>query len=251
MIIDTHNSAKIKLQGVTYYHDCYKFWDLNHCRGDFINQYQKVVDEIRAGRHRVYNCHNNMSVIHLGTYERNFNKYLDKLSKNVVRDIQIAEKKRFYFKEYNFNNHIYDYSEINFSQKKGGKKVNPWYLKDPEFYAGSHSGYRHEWEDDLHYSQWFGVFKYFKHYKQGATTTNEKLFAYCKVAIDGEMASIHLIWSNFNHRNDGVMFFLISNIVKKMMENKNVKIIVYYSHSQYPNWKSRILFEPSPLQIIL
>tara|TARA_A100001391_G_scaffold80969_1_gene52734 strand:- start:318 stop:899 length:582 start_codon:yes stop_codon:yes gene_type:complete len=193
-----------------------------------------------------------MCVIDLLKYFKNFNNYYNNLSPSIKRDIKTAKKNNFFFKPYNFNHHIQDFSEINFSQKKIKSNVNPWYLKPVEYFKGSHSGYRHKWEDDLHFSQWYGVFKYFKHYKQGDLVTNEKLFAYCKVAYEGELAIVHLIWGHTDFYKKGLMFYLITNIVKEAIKNPNVKYLVYgNSFQKSKSWKYRMLFEPQNFTVIL
>jgi hypothetical protein len=247
MYIKVYNNKNIKLQGVSYYYDSYKYWDLNLCKKAFENDYFDLVPQVNKGR--FHNMNMPMAVIDLGLYNHKFSNYWDKLSHNVKRDINTAEKNNFYFKKYNFNHHIYDFLEINKSQNKI-KKVNPWYLNDPEFHRGSHSGYLHEWEDESHYSQWYGVFKYFKHYKQGELTTNEKLFAYCKLAVDGELATVTLIWGHQKHLNKGLMYYLITSVVKDILPT-NIRYLQYYTAGQYSTWKSRMLFRPIKYKIIL
>ena len=256
MKLKVYNHKDIKLQGISYYLDCYKFWDLNKCEQDFESEsYYQILESIPNRRTRLYNGRGTMAVIDLESYKKNYQNYYDSLSKNVIRDIKTSEKNKFYFKKFDFNTHIQDFSEINFSQEKikneKNYNVNPWYLKPVEYFKGSHSGYRHKWEDDLHFSQWYGLFKYYKNYKQADVITNEKLFGYCKLLVDGEMASIGLVWSHANHLKKGIMFHLITSIVDECMKNENIKYLVYYGWGQYPDWKKRMLFEPKTLKIIL
>tara|TARA_R100000388_G_C7227188_1_gene152437 strand:- start:96 stop:839 length:744 start_codon:yes stop_codon:yes gene_type:complete len=247
MRIRVYNSDDIKLQGLAYYNDCYKYWDLNHCKEAFEQEYPNLIPKINGSFH---NPNLKMAVIKFDEYEHDFKNYYQNLPNKVKRDIKISEKHKFYFKKFNFNNYLQDFCEINRSQNER-RNVNPWYLNSPEFFKNSHSGYRHEWEDDLHYSQWYGLFKFLKHYRQGDVITNEKLFAYCKLAVEGELATIHLIWAHNNFLNKGIMFRLLTSVIEEAMKNKNIKCLVYHAYQQYPTWKSRMLFKPEPIEIIL
>lgn len=250
MNVNVFNSEKIKLQGISYYTDCYNFWDLNHCKDNFASQkYNDIINSIKSNNHRLYG-REIMAAINLQNYD-SFDDYKNSLSKNIQRDILTTTKNKFYFKEFDFNNHVFDFSEINHSQSKKKNGINPWYLQDPKKYLGSQNTERHHWEDDTHYSKWFGLFKYYKNYKQGDLTTNEKLFAYCKLHVDGEMASIGLIWSHADYLKDGLMFSLITSLVKESMKDKNIKLFVYYGFNQYPAWKKRMLFEPMHINVVL
>ena len=132
------------------------------------------------------------------------------------------------------------------------KNVNPWYYNSKEYFENSHSGYLHEWEDELHYSKWYGIFKYYKHYKQSNRVTNEKLFAYCKVAYDGEAATVHLIFGHENNLKEGIMTHLLTSIVKECFENKNIKYLIYSTWSPPLNtWKARHLFKRQQIRYIL
>tara|TARA_R110000823_G_scaffold251554_1_gene374431 strand:- start:217 stop:960 length:744 start_codon:yes stop_codon:yes gene_type:complete len=247
MKINVFNNNNIKLQGLCYYNDSYKYWDLNHCKHAFENDYFNLLPQING---KFHNHTLLMATISLDDYSHKFSIYRNSLSSKIKRDIEISKKNKFYFKKLNFNHHIYDFLDINHSQNKY-RKINPWYVQPPEIFLNSHSGYIHEWEDDSHYSQWYGLFKYFKHYKQAEITTNEKMFAYCKLVVEGELATIHLIWGHRNFLNKGIMFHLITNIVEEIMKDERLKCLVYYAWNQYPKWKSRMLFKPKKIEIIL
>ena len=248
------NNSAIKLQGVAYYVDCYKFWDLERCSSAFKSpEYSEIITQImtknrasRAGG--MFNGKQLFAVIDFDDYEKSYEKYYATLPKNVRRDTKNSLKK-FYFKEYNFNDFVYDFSEINHSQTKRKNNVNKWYLKDPTFFLGSNHG-KHEWEDKRHFSKWYGLFKHYKNYKQGSVVTHEKLFAYVKVAVEGEMASINLIWAHADHLKEGAMFHLVTSVVSEMMSINTVRCLVYYGTGQ-KQWKERLQFKFQPIELIL
>ena len=94
--VNLYNSNEIKLQGICYYSDCYKFWDLNLCENNFKSaQYEEIVSQIKEKRHVLWNGKVPMAVIPLAKFDRSYDKYLATLSKNVRRDIGIAQKKDF------------------------------------------------------------------------------------------------------------------------------------------------------------
>ena len=239
------HKPEIKLQGPSYYSDCYTFWDLNYSKEQFEGpQYAEMVKKIGDGSHHIYSgVRSSMAVIDFQKYQHDYKSYYDRLSLNVQRDLRTAAAFKFYLREYDFRNFIFDFSEINRSQKQK-KTVNPWYLRDPDNFKEVHSGYRHSWEDDRHYSKWYGVFRYLKNYKQGDLVTNEKLYAYCKIATDGELATVHLIWAHADYLKKGLMFYMICGIVEELIQNESLRCLAYGGFAQYPKWKARMLFEP-------
>ena len=251
--ININNNDNIKLQGIFYYHDCYKYWDLNISKEPFEKEYFYLVDRINLDG-QLWNfrgLHNQfypMCVIDLNDYNNSFEKYYSCLPKNIKRDEKLSKKKRYYFKEFNFNHNINDFVNINLSKKN----VNPWYYNPKEFFANSHSGFLHHWEDETHYSRWYGIFKYYKHYKQDHLTTNEKLFAYCKIAYDGELATVHLIFGHQDNLRDGIMSHLLVSIIENCFINQNIKYVVYgpWNENSF-RWKSRFLFRTSTIKYIL
>jgi len=244
------NNDSIKLQGVPYYVDCYKFWDLNHCAESFQGRdYTELIDRVVSGNQRPWN--ENLMAIDFSEYNNEYERYEKSLSKNVRRDVTQSKRRGFVLKKYDFNSFIHDFLEINHSQKELKGSINPWYLNGVDFFTGSDSGCRHLWEDGRHYSEWYGIFRHLKHYKQGEVKTNEKLYAYCKVLVDGEMASVGLVWAHAQYLKHGLMFNLIISIVEKLMLTENIKYFIYYGAGQYPKWKERMLFKSTKVKLEL
>tara|TARA_R110002020_G_scaffold103752_23_gene243230 strand:- start:11793 stop:12368 length:576 start_codon:yes stop_codon:yes gene_type:complete len=186
--------------------------------------------------------------INFSEHNNEYERYEKSLSKNVRRDIMQSKKKGFILKKYNFNSFIHDFSEINHSQKGLKGSINPWYLNGIDFFKGSHSGRDHPWEDSKHYGEWYGIFRHLEHYKQGEIKTNEKLYAYCKVLVDGEMASIGPIFAHAKYLKHGLMFNLIISIIKQLMLTEHIGYLVYSGAGQYPKWKERMLFKPTQVK---
>ena len=64
-----YNNERIKLQGISYYSDCYNLWDLNHCSDNFDGDlYNNVIDRIKNGTHNLYSEQGTMSVIDFEKY---------------------------------------------------------------------------------------------------------------------------------------------------------------------------------------
>lgn len=239
----------IKLQGVAYYTDCYKFWDLNKCYGAFRgDEYKKLISSFSSNN--LFNGRETLAVIDIKEYENSYKSYYASLSPNIRRDIKKSEKYGLYCKEYNFNEFLYDFLDINHSQNRLKGGINPWYLQPLSEYQDSHSGYGHEWEDKQHYSKWYGIFKYLKKYRQGEVETNEKLCAYCKMNVDGEMATVGLVWCHADYLKRGAMVHLMSSVIKNIFCDPNIKYIVYYGMAQ-PKWKQRMLFVPTRVKAVL
>ena len=108
----------------------------------------------------------------------------------------------------------------------------------------------HDWQDTKHYSKWYGIFRYLKKYKQGEVQTNEKLCAYCKINVDGEMATVGLVWGHADYLKQGAMVHLVSSAIETTLYDSNIKYIVYYGMGQ-AKWKQRLLFAPTKVRAIL
>jgi len=247
VLLDVKNSDDIRLLGPHYYIDCYTFWDLQRCREAFYgNDYQNVLNRLKGNSINLYNGDGTMAVIDFSRYMSS-EDYLSSLSSNIKRDIKKSSS-LYTFKEYQFDDFIPDFCEINRTQAERKGAINPWYLNSPEFFidTGNKPDY---WKN--HYTKWYGIFRFQKHYKQFDKTTDKKLIAYCQVNVDGEMASLGLLWGHAAHYKQGIMFHLITSVVAEVMRDRNVKALVYYGWGQYPEWKKRMLFEPTKLYLKL
>jgi hypothetical protein len=240
MIVNLMNNENVKIQGPSYYTDCYKWWDLNLCKTNFeSSEYQQMIQS----NFSQMPFWNRMACINLQQYV-NYDEYYKTLSKNVRRDVSQSQSKHIY-EQFDINDYVYDFSEINHSQNKRKGSINKWYLQHPTNFLGC-SYDSHEWEDENHYSKWFGVFKYLKHYKQGDKVTNKKLLAYCKLCVDGEMSSISLIWSHSNYLKNGITAHLITNVADSCFSIDKVKCLVYYSMQP---WKTRLGFKNNGIEL--
>ena len=77
-----------------------------------------------------------------------------------------------------------------------------------------------------------------------------KLCAYCKINVDGEMATVGLVWGHADYLNKGVMVHLIASAIETTLYDSNIKYIVYYGMAQ-SKWKQRMLFAPTRVKAIL
>jgi|TARA_R110002126_G_scaffold225953_1_gene370707 hypothetical protein len=185
-----------------------------------------------------------------------FNDYFEKLPSNVVRDFDISKNKKYIFEEFTYKNYIPDICEINKSTLKRKSKLNKYYLRTVEE-MGGYPKIEAPIENpacSLHNTRWYGVFRYLKKYKQGSIETNKKLIAYCGVARDGELSCVTFLFGHTDYLRDGVMFYLLINIIKSLSRLKNKpRCLQYWSLSSALEkgglvpWKKRMLFEPANL----
>ncbi len=183
-----------------------------------------------------------------------FKTYFDKLPNNIIRDYNISEKKRYIFKEFRYENYIPDIHEINHSNLKRKSSMNSYYLRSIDEMGGvPERELNIEIPPcDLHYTKWFGVFRYLKNYKQGKIKTDKKLVAYTGVARDGDLSCITFILGHNDYLKDGIMFYLLINTIKVMWTMEKLKCLQYWSLSNLEtssiiSWKKRMLFEPAYL----
>ncbi len=92
MRIKVYNNKNIRLQGLTYYDNCYKYWDLNHCKDAYENEYFDRLHQINL-KHGLHNANLPIYLVKLEKYSKNFNNYYDKLSPSIKRDMNISKKK--------------------------------------------------------------------------------------------------------------------------------------------------------------
>jgi hypothetical protein len=184
-----------------------------------------------------------------------FDTYFSNLSTSVVRDYRISEKKRYIFEEFRYENYVPDICEINHSNLNRKSRMNPYYLRSVEEMGG---GPEVELplvapSCDIHNTRWFGVFRYLKNYRQHKIKTNKKLIAYAGVARDGDLSAITFIFGHNDYLKDGVMFYLLVNIIEKLcIMEKKPKCLQYWSLSGLEtsgivSWKKRMLFEAASL----
>ena len=65
------------------------------------------------------------------------------------------------------------------------------------------------------------------HYKYFGVTLDGKLVAYCNVGFYGNFACISRLLGHADHLNDGVMYFMILEIVADLIREKAVRYIFY------------------------
>ena len=83
MNVNVMNNEKVKLQGPAYYTDCYKWWDLNHCKSAFeSSEYTQMV----SSKFSKMPFWREMAGLDLESH-KTFVEYFSSLSKNVKRDI--------------------------------------------------------------------------------------------------------------------------------------------------------------------
>ena len=221
MQLDIKYSESIRVLGPPYYISDYKHWDLQRCHNAFYGpEYDSIIDRLKKNQINLYNGDATMAVVHLDKYRKD--NYHSCLSTNVKRDIKKAAD-FYYFKEYSFEDYIPDFCDINKSQQIKKGKVNPWYLQDPSWFISDKEKINY-WEE--HYTKWYGVFRFQKHYKQFDKKTNEKLISYCQVMVDGEMATVGLVWGHGSHLKNGTMFYLLTSVISDLTKNDNIKSLV-------------------------
>jgi hypothetical protein len=247
MNLCAHNNNQIKLQGPASNVQPYEMWDLNHCRINFSGKmYHDMVSSIKEERALFYKGEVDLAVLDINEHNRDFKNYFKSLSKNVRRDAKSPPKKGFSFEKFDVNNYIYDFCEINksFSLRM---RVNKWFTQTAEALLNNgrvHSGRLHKWEDELHFSNWYGVF-------YNSKTGPKKLAAYCKVAIDGEMATINNLGGNPKFFKSGIMFYLLVNTIEQIFYNQSAQVITWYLWKDTSDWKARTLFKPAKVKLSL
>jgi len=181
-----------------------------------------------------------------------FDDYFNRLPSNVIRDYDISKNKRYMFEEFRYENYTPDIHEIHKSTLNRKNKLNKYYLRSVEEMGGYPKDELKIEEPNypLHHTRWFGVFRYLKSYKQGNIKTNKKLIAYSGIARDGDLSCVTFIFGHNNYLKDGVMFYLLINIIKRLLESENgPRCLQYWSLSNLEksglvSWKKRMLFEP-------
>ena len=184
----------------------------------------------------------------------NYKTYFNSLPNNVKRDYYIAEKRKYIFKQFRYENYIPDICELHHSNLKRKKKMNPFYLRSIEEMGGAPKVELNVEppQCELHHTSWYGVFRYLKNYKQGDIKTNKKLIAYTGIARDGNLACVTFISGHNDYLKYGTMFYLLINTIKIMFEMDNLKCLQYWSLSNLEkssiiSWKKRLQFEAANL----
>ena len=276
LIVDLMGGKEVIHPVIGSHMNHYSGWDSEYCsewyRGD---EYNKIYNSFESSKKTKTITHINHGGQKSYGYNIFFNDYKDskdyhsKLPKNVQRDINKSIKSSYYFKEMNFLNHIPDMKIIHKENKdrihslktpgqqgerayRGGNKFNENYIEIFDNIKISESLLPNRVvSDPNHCTRWFGIFRYLKHYRQGKVITNEQLLAYSAIHMDGEVSSVGFIWGSPKYHSYGIMFNLITSIVKDLMDGGKIKCL-NYAKSGIPDlqrWKERMLFNKSYIMV--
>lgn len=134
-----------------------------------------------------------VSLIDLREY-KDFNAYYKSINgkNSAAYYSRKAESRGYKFSEINRNNHIEDIYEINLSSsERQGKRMEESYLEKVSSYV------------DVTNFKYYGVYN-----------KDNQLLAYCDVAFFGGFAQISRLLGHKEYLNDGIMYFMILEIIK-------------------------------------
>lgn len=140
-----------------------------------------------------------------------------------------AKKREYSFLQINRNDYIEDIHQINTSAEyRGGKKMTDWY-------ANCKTNYEDEPTHD-----YFGV-----------VDSSGKLVAYCYLGNFGEFSILTVILGHKNYLNDGIMYFMITEVIRNLYEcrvEKGCRFLMYDTMlgagTGLQAFKSKLGFQP-------
>lgn len=143
-------------------------------------------------------------------------EYLKGVRHETRREVRLAERQVYEFKEFVWDDYLDDIFEINTSREiRQYIPIRGWY-KDPV-------QPRHHTKDELQYLKYYGAFK------------DGKLCAYLHFWICGDFAVLKHIMGHDQHHKYGIMNGLISWTVRECIENPQIRWIYYGELSETPH----------------
>ena len=188
--------------------------------------------------------------------------------KGAVYPAKRAAREGYYCKRFEWENHIPDIAEINFSkEERTGRKMTDSYKRSVDELGGAPVEKR-ELRDVANSRAWWipwGVFKTEEGHMQGEVETNEKLVGYIGLTREGDLCSYGTILGHGDHLGFGIMYLLHFEIMKSIMKGeeeyfKGIEYVLYatFLSGSRPDggqntlipWKMKLLFGPIILHSI-
>ena len=142
-------------------------------------------------------------------------EYLNRVRHETRRYVRLAERQRYEFKEFVWNEHLDEIYEINTSKEvRQREPMRGWYSKPVQP--------RHHSNEELRYRKYYGAFQ------------DGKLWAYLHFWICGDIAVYKHIIGHAQHLKYGIMNGLISYSVRKCIENSQIRWLYYGDYEEGP-----------------
>ena len=71
------------------------------------------------------------------------------------------------------------------------------------------------------------IYEDYANYKYYGVMLSGKLVAYANVGVYGDFACVSRLMGHVCHLNDGVMYFLLTEVISNLIEEKNISYIIY------------------------
>jgi hypothetical protein len=135
-------------------------------------------------------------------------EYLSLVRRETRREIRVAEKQGYEFKEFVWNDHLDEIFEINTSKDvRQSEPMRGWYREPVQP--------RHHSKEELLYRKYYGGFK------------DGKLYTYFHFWVCGDYAIGKHIIGHAQHLKYGIMNGLISYAVRECIENSQIRWLYY------------------------
>ena len=137
-----------------------------------------------------------------------YDEYLSAVRKQTRKRIRKAEDEGYIFKEFAWNDHLEDIFKINTSKEvRSGGVMLGWYREPvkPRYLSN----------EEQHYHKYYGIFK------------DGNLLAYLYLIVCGDCCFFKHIMGHADHLKNGVMYYLISCVVRTYTGHSHVKWLKY------------------------
>lgn len=135
-------------------------------------------------------------------------EYMERIRHETRRDIRLAERQGYEFKEFVWNDHLSEIFEINTSKEvRQSQPMLGWYREPVKP--------RHHTKEELQYRKYYGAFK------------DGKLCAYFHLWVCGDFAVGRHIIGHAQHLKYGIMNGLISWTVRECIRNSQIRWLYY------------------------
>lgn len=140
-------------------------------------------------------------------------EYLRLVRRETRREVQLAERHGYEYKEFVWNDHLDEIYEINTSKEvRQFEPMRGWYREPVQP--------RHDSKEELQYRKYYGGFK------------DGKLYAYLHYWICGDFAVGRHIIGHAQHLKNGIMNGLISYTVRECIKNSQIRWLYYGAYDE-------------------
>tara|TARA_B100001059_G_scaffold236815_1_gene290819 strand:- start:1086 stop:2561 length:1476 start_codon:yes stop_codon:yes gene_type:complete len=192
---------------------------------------------------------------HFGSFDSYIEKikmncgHTKKFKKSIWYPYNISLKKKYYCKRFVYSNHLPDIIEINNSKEVRSGGVMTTAYKNIQNIQKNKLDDLLNIENELFFTEYFGIFEKNDGYMQNDLVVNEKLIGYINVRGENRICGYAKILGHGDYLVYGIMYHLHFFIMEWLLSKNSFDYLLYGGYFQGTGgkliqWKKKLLWEP-------